>query len=129
MTKVYTPYFALIRESIAAIESYQPAEKDIFLASPVLQDAVLMRLQVIGESLMQMRALDDDAFEQRAAESWNQVIGLRNIISHGYRTIDFERTWQIITDELPPFASDDRRCRKPDQLNASGPGGALTTFL
>ncbi len=105
MKKSYAPYFALIRESILAIESYRPADMKTFLASPVLQDAVLMRLQVIGESLVQMRALDEDAFEQRAAESWNQVIGLRNIISHGYRTIDFERIWQIVTDELPPFSA------------------------
>jgi uncharacterized protein with HEPN domain len=42
MKKVYAPYFAVIRESIAAIETYRPADEKTFLASPLLQDAVLM---------------------------------------------------------------------------------------
>jgi uncharacterized protein with HEPN domain len=62
-----------------------------------------MRLQVIGESLMQMRRIDEDRFARHAADSWHKLIGLRNIISHGYKTIEFERIWQIITEELPAF--------------------------
>jgi hypothetical protein len=52
--KVYAPYLTVIQESIAAVESYRPVDKETFLASPVLQDALLMRLQVIGENLAQM---------------------------------------------------------------------------
>jgi uncharacterized protein with HEPN domain len=105
VTKVYAPYLELIRESIAAIESYRPSDKGTFLASPVLQDAVLMRLQVIGENLAQMRALDDETVERQAVDSWKQVIGLRHIIPHGYRNIDFARIWQILIAELPAFAA------------------------
>ena len=104
MRKAYAPYLELIRESVEAIEKYRPPDKETFLASPVLQDAVLMRLQVIGENLAQMRALNDETFERQAADSWNQVIGLRHITSHGYREIDFERIWQIMKAELPAFA-------------------------
>jgi len=50
MNKVYAPHLVVIRESIAAIEAYRPADQATFLASPVIQDAVLMRLQVIGSS-------------------------------------------------------------------------------
>jgi uncharacterized protein with HEPN domain len=39
-----------------------------------------------------------------AHDSWYKLIGLRNIISHGYETIDFDQIWQIVTVELPLFA-------------------------
>ncbi len=55
----------MIQDSITAIEDCRPTDMETFLASPVLQDAVLMRLQVIGENLAQMRHLDDDAFQQQ----------------------------------------------------------------
>ena len=105
MKKVTAPYLLVIRESIAAIESYRPADRETFLRSSVLRDAVLMRLQVIGENLVQVRRIDEDVFQQQAADSWHKLIGLRNIISHGYTTIEFERIWQIITEELPAFAA------------------------
>ncbi len=63
-----------------------------------------MRLHVMGESLASIRRLDADAFENVAHHSWYKLIGLRNIISHGYEIIDFDEIWQIITEELPRFS-------------------------
>ena len=36
-----------------------------------------------------------------AADAWYELIGLRNVISHGYETIDQERIWHMIADKLP----------------------------
>jgi uncharacterized protein with HEPN domain len=44
-----------------------------------------------------------DFFEKHQDDSWNKFIGLRNIISHGYREIDFDIIWDIIDDKLPAF--------------------------
>lgn len=101
MIKVYAPHIAIIRESIAAVESYRPAEKAAFLADPIVRDAVLMRLQVMGEHLARIRHIDEDAFAETADPSWYKIIGLRNIISHGYETIDWDLVWQMISTELP----------------------------
>jgi len=68
------------------------------------QDAILMRLQEIGENLARLRQMDADAFNAIADGSWHKLIGLRNIILHGYQLIDPEQIWQIVTDELPDFA-------------------------
>lgn len=105
MKKVFAPYLELIRESVEAIEKYCPPNKETFLASPLLQDAVLMRLQVIGENLAAIRRIDNSRFAEVADDSWYQVIGLRNIIPHGYETIDFNRIWRIISDELPALTA------------------------
>lgn len=104
MTKSTEPHFVLIRRSLVQIESYLPSNKEEFFAQHVLQDAILMRLHTIGESLAQIRRLDDETFDSLDLDSWYKMIGLRNIIAHGYITIDFDIIWQIVTEELPPFA-------------------------
>jgi uncharacterized protein with HEPN domain len=99
------PYFQLILSALAHIEQYCPPDKDIFLAQSMTQDAILMRLQEIGENLARLRQMDAEAFNVIADNSWHKLIGLRNIISHGYHLIDPEQIWQIVTEELPDFAA------------------------
>lgn len=101
MRKVYAPHIAVIRDSIAAIHGYLPAQPDAFRSNPMLQDAVLMRLQVIGEHLARMRQIDEERFASAATDAWYQLIGLRNLISHGYETIEPDRIWQMVRTELP----------------------------
>lgn len=105
MTKSPRPYFLLIQRALTQIDQYLPTNKSEFMTQQMAQDAILMRLQVIGENLARIRRLDDDAFSGMAPNSWHKLIGLRNIISHAYDVIDYEEIWQIVTDELPGFAS------------------------
>lgn len=103
--KTWQPHLLLIRESITSIEQYRPSSDVEFYRQVMAQDAILMRLQTIGENLAHMRRIDEDAFAELGDDSWHQLIGLRNIISHGYHHIRPEQIWQIITDELPHFAA------------------------
>lgn len=103
MTKESDPYFELIFESLDMVERYRPESKEAFLASPMAQDAVNMRLQAIGEYLFKVRQLDEERFDNVAPRTWHQVIGLRHRISHGYHLIDRTAVWQIISEELPAF--------------------------
>jgi uncharacterized protein with HEPN domain len=91
---------ALIVESISAIERYRPGTLNLFIADDIVQDAILMRLQVIGEHLARMRQIHEEHFDHIASPSWYQVIGLRNIISHGYESIDPTRIWIYLQDNL-----------------------------
>lgn len=34
---------------------------------------------------------------------WQQIVGMRNILIHAYWSVDFDRLWKTITDELPPL--------------------------
>lgn len=99
--KVYAPHLVIIRQSIRAIESYRPENEDAFLSDPMVQDAVLMRLQVIGEHMTAIRRIDEARFDELAPETWYQLIGLRNVISHGYEAIKWDRIWRMISQELP----------------------------
>jgi uncharacterized protein with HEPN domain len=100
MSKSFGPHVALIVESIAAIERYQPDTLHLFMEDDIVQDAILMRLQVIGEHLARMRQIDEKHFDHIASPSWYQIIGLRNIISHGYESIDPTRIWTYLQESL-----------------------------
>lgn len=103
MTRSAEPYLDHIEQALAQIASYCPSERAVFFANQMAQDAILMRLQEIGENLAQLRRLDEETFIASAQDSWYKLIGLRNVISHGYHTIDHEQIWQIVTEELPRF--------------------------
>jgi len=105
MKKSYAPHVTIIQEAIAAIEDYRPATKEEFLASNLVQDGILMRLQVIGEHLSRMRQIDDERFAEVADPSWYKIIGLRHIISHGYESIDWDLVWLFIHLQLADFAT------------------------
>lgn len=100
MNKTFGPHLVLIVESIAAIERYRPDNLNQFLEDDIVQDAILMRLQVIGEHLARMRQIDEEHFDRIASASWYQVIGLRNIISHGYESIEPTRIWTYLQENL-----------------------------
>ncbi len=46
------------------------------MANEMAQDAILMRLQEIGENLAQLRRLDEETFATAAHDSWHKLIGL-----------------------------------------------------
>ncbi|MBX3070922.1 MAG: DUF86 domain-containing protein [Thermomicrobiales bacterium] len=105
MNRVAAPYLELIRIAIQQIREYTPATAEEFRESLLLQDAVCMRFLEIGENLIRIRRLDDDAFVELAPASWHKIIGLRNVIAHGYEVIKPMRIWLFIDDDLEEFAS------------------------
>jgi uncharacterized protein with HEPN domain len=63
-------------------------------------------LQDIGEQLSRIRDKFPEFYQQHSSDEWHKLIGLRNIISHGYREVDFEIIWDIITHKLDEFTAD-----------------------
>ena len=101
--------FLQISESISIIEERckNIQNVDDFLLSPwgmTILDACIMRIQVIGETI---KAVDDKTQKNFLKDypqiPWAKVIGLRNIISHEYATIDYEIIWVVIQKHLPPL--------------------------
>ncbi|MFZ2545289.1 MAG: HepT-like ribonuclease domain-containing protein [Candidatus Saccharimonadales bacterium] len=101
MRKSVAPHLAYIRETLAVITENTPRTIDTFMSDRNAQDATLMRLQDIGEQLARIREQFPDFYEQYYSDDWPKLIGLRNIISHGYREVDFEIIWNIVTTKLP----------------------------
>lgn len=97
------PYLRNILSGVDAIESYKPGSEAAFTKDAKSQDAILMRLQDIGENLSTLRDMFPDFWSENATEEWEKAIGLRNIISHGYGEINLAIIWVLITKNLPSF--------------------------
>jgi len=55
-------------------------------------------LEVIGEAAARL----SPAIRERHRDvAWQEVIGMRNILAHGYFDIDVAIVWQAICDDIP----------------------------
>ncbi len=97
--KIVKPYKELIVLALDQLDEYVPDTKEEYLQSRVLQDAILLQLLQVGENLARFRDISPKTFEN-APESWNRVVGLRNLIAHEYRRIDPERIWRYLERDL-----------------------------
>jgi uncharacterized protein with HEPN domain len=69
-----------------------------FLASSLVQDAVIRNLQVMAESTQR---LSDRLKDSQPAIDWYKLAGFRNVLAHDYLGVDVEKVWDIVEDELP----------------------------
>ncbi|MBI5669606.1 MAG: DUF86 domain-containing protein [Chloroflexi bacterium] len=93
-------YMIHISECIAAIEEYAAPGYDEFVQSTKTQDAIIRRLQIMGESTMRLSDERKAAFPQ---VNWSRIRGFRNIVVHDYLDIDLDIVWNIIQNYLPPL--------------------------
>ncbi len=103
MTKSQEPYLVLIRGAIEAVRKYKPDDFGELKSNQMAQDAIIMRLQQIGELLAHIRAMDPAHFEDKADITWHRMIGLRNVISHAYDKLDLNLIWAILENGLSEF--------------------------
>lgn len=92
--------------STARAASYAPATESEFLTSPMAQDAICMRLQEVGENLSKIRRHVPDFYAKHESEGWHRLIGLRNVISHGYAEVDMHIVWSIMEVHLGPLTEE-----------------------
>jgi uncharacterized protein with HEPN domain len=87
-----------ILEAITAIERYRDRDKQTFERDELLQAWFLRHLQIIGEAA---RALPEDVRGLAPTIPWPKIIGMRNILVHGYFEIDTEIVWDAATRDVP----------------------------
>lgn len=105
MTKIdsrHADYVELMLGAAIQARSYVDAiSKDDFLADPKTQDAVIMKLLVIGELAAQL--LDEHAavVGNYPEIPWHQMKGMRNRMAHGYFELDLDVVWETIQVAIP----------------------------
>jgi len=87
-----------ILDAIAAIERHLGRDKAAFERDELLQVWFLRHLQIIGEAA---RALPEDVRALAPEISWLEIIGMRNILVHGYFDIDTDIVWDAATRDVP----------------------------
>jgi uncharacterized protein with HEPN domain len=94
-------YLIHIIECIERIESYiQETDKETFINTPLIQDAVIRNLQTLAESTQR---LSEQIKRTQPEIDWYRIAGFRNVLVHDYLGVDLERIWNIVIKEIPLF--------------------------
>jgi uncharacterized protein with HEPN domain len=93
-------YLSHIRDAIERIEAYTTDGRERFLADPMIQDAVIRNLEVIGEAV---KALSEPLRLANPDVPWKQIAGMRDVLIHHYFGVKIETVWQVVIDHLPPL--------------------------
>jgi len=94
----YELYVNVILEVIEKIESsVAELSREEFLKDSEIQDATLMRLQVIGENI---KNIPWELKKKNKEIKWRKFEKLRNIISHKYDAINYNLIWSFIENNL-----------------------------
>jgi uncharacterized protein with HEPN domain len=83
-----------------ALERIADATKQEFLANDALLESVAFNLLQIGEAARKLSA------EFRATQDsvpWDEIIGRRHRIVHGYSNTDRAKLWETVTSDLRPL--------------------------
>jgi uncharacterized protein with HEPN domain len=97
-------------ESLRLVDMLETAERVVrhmegvdvptFIADENLRDAVIFRLQIIGEAAYHI----SEEFKDRHPQvEWYKIQGLRHKIVHDYDTLDDETIHHIAVDYVPPL--------------------------
>lgn len=92
-------FLVYILESINEIErNTKNLSQDKFLKLTTIQDAVMRRLEIIGEAVKNLPI----SFKKKYPEmSWKKIAGLRDILIHEYFGVNLILVWKIVNKDIP----------------------------
>jgi len=99
MSKDVGVFVEHVMESIEKIEEYMGGmSKEEFLGDSRTQDAVMRRLEIMGEAVKNIPSEFRDEYPKIP---WKQIAGMRDILIHEYFGVNIERVWKTIKTDLP----------------------------
>lgn len=99
MKKDVRLYIQDIVESLEKIMNYTTGIKEgEFYKDEKLQDAVVRRLEIVGEAAKHVPQPIRDKYSDIP---WRQIAGMRDVLIHEYGSVDIDRLWQAAVKDCP----------------------------
>ncbi|MFZ4813472.1 MAG: DUF86 domain-containing protein [Phototrophicaceae bacterium] len=93
-----TAYLNDILERIVRIQRFTLEGEAGFMASELIQDAVIRNCEVIGEIV---KRLPPTLTDQHPEVVWRQFAGFRDILIHSYNRVRLDVVWQTVVQDIP----------------------------
>jgi len=102
-----------ILESIEWIQEFTfELDRKGFLDSVQVQDAVIRRLEILGEAAKNTPA---QFRKNHSAIAWNKMTGMRDKLIHGYFGVDLDLVWKVVERDLPQLKEQIQKLLKEEQ--------------
>lgn len=91
---------------IERIEKYSDMEPDAFASDEIVQDALMLQMQNVGNALKQITGREGKpgpfGLEELYPElPWRKLKGMRDIIAHNYIKISILYPWDAAKEQIP----------------------------
>lgn len=90
-------YLGHIRDAINDIKSYAAVGEAAFLADRMRQDAVIRKLEIVGEAV---KRISETTRARRPEIPWKQIAGMRDRLTHDYFGVDLGLVWRVVERDL-----------------------------
>lgn len=91
-------YLRHIIDAIEIIAEYVKVGEERFMAETQSQDAIIRRLEIIGEAT---KNLSPDLRARYPRTDWHAAAGARDVLIHNYMGVDLRRVWWAATQRAP----------------------------
>jgi uncharacterized protein with HEPN domain len=95
-----TLYLTDIRDAIEKVLTYTVKGAGSFFADPMMQDAVVRNIEVMGEAVKGVSAATMTAHPE---VPWRDISDMRNKVIHDYFHVDLKVVWDVVERDLPPL--------------------------
>ena len=85
-----------------ALNYLEGKRREEFLKDTQCQDAVIRRLEIIGEAAGRVSMATITNFPNLP---WKKMVGMRNIMIHEYEDVDLGIVWDTVQNDLPPLVN------------------------
>lgn len=98
-------YLLDIREAVSAITKFvEGITFETYTENELIRSGVERKFEIVGEALNRLKTIDQELIEE--IREYRSIISFRNILAHGYDTIDDRIVWGIIQDDLKNLSVD-----------------------
>jgi uncharacterized protein with HEPN domain len=95
--------FDILESAKLALEHLGDVQRDEFEKNILLQDAVIRRLEIIGEAT---RRISTETKQKYPHLPWKDMLGMRNAAIHEYDDLDLDLVWDTVARDLPDLVKE-----------------------